>query len=332
MVNSRSGAAKRKSISSARELTGVFPAVFTPLNADDPARLRNTIDYAKAKIIIDDLIAAGVDGLVPVGTTGQSPTVSTKQHLDMIKFTVDYVDGRVPIIAGAGSNCTRESVDMIQAIHREAGELACLCVTGYYNNPPQEGLVAHYETLARETGAKIIIYNVPGRTASYLEADTLIHLARNANIIGLKQSVDFKNPGKPQDDTRAVIQGVSSDELSVVSGEDDSLFAILALGGSGIITASGNIPEVAKAYGAIIKAYRDGDHKMAESLQAGLDPIIKAVFCRKNPVPLGTFFNSPLYLPLVPVRETKGGEEAHARILELISTSAPSLKKYHGKG
>ncbi|HKP95630.1 MAG TPA: 4-hydroxy-tetrahydrodipicolinate synthase [Fibrobacteria bacterium] len=321
---------KRRSLAAAKEFAGVFPAVFTPLNDDDPSRLRNTIDYAKAKTIIDDLIAAGVDGLVPVGTTGQSPTVSPKQHIDFIKFTLDYVDGRVPIIAGAGSNATRETVDMIQAIQRDAGELACLCVTGYYNNPPQEGLVRHFETVARETGAKIVIYNVPGRTSSYLEPDTLVHLSRNAHIIGLKQSVDFRNPGKHRDDTRSVIQRVSADDLSVVSGEDDSLFAILEMGGRGIITASGNIPEVSRTFLNLIKAYRDGDRAGAEAMQAGLDPVIKAVFCRKNPIPLGTFFNSPLYLPLVPVRETKGGEEDHGRIMDLIATSAPSLKKYHG--
>src|SRR5262245_49680367 len=113
----------KKSIRSAQDLSGVFPALFTPLKDDDLSRLRNSIDYDKAKSIIDDLIAAGVDGLVPVGTTGQSPTVSHKQHLDYVKFTVDYVDGRVPIIAGAGSNCTRESVEMIQAIFREVGEM-----------------------------------------------------------------------------------------------------------------------------------------------------------------------------------------------------------------
>jgi 4-hydroxy-tetrahydrodipicolinate synthase len=321
---------KRKSLASAREFAGVFPALFTPLKDDDKSRLRNSIDYPKAKLLIDDLIAAGVDGLVPVGTTGQSPTVSHKQHIEFIKFAVDYIDGRVPVIAGAGSNCTRETVEMIQAIQKEAGDLACLCVTGYYNNPPQEGIALHYETLARETGVKIVIYNVPGRTASYIEPDTLVHLSRNANVIGLKQSVDFRSPGKMREDLQSMLARVSPDDISVVSGEDDSLFAILELGGRGIITASGNIPEVARAYLKIIQSHREGDRQGAEALQASLDTLIKAVFCRKNPIPLGTFFNSPLYLPLVPVRETKGGEEAHAKIMDLISTSAPSLKKYHG--
>ena len=321
---------KRRSIETAPGLKGVFPALFTPLKDDDPARLRNSIDYEKAKRIIDDVIAAGVDGLVPVGTTGQSPTVSHQQHIEFVKFTVEYVDGRVPVIAGAGSNSTRESIDMIQAIFKGVGPLACLCVTGYYNNPPQEGLVRHYETLARETGAKIIIYNVPGRTASYIEAETLIHLARNANIIGLKQAVDFKIPGKFREDTRAILAKVSPEEFSLVSGEDDALYSLLELGGSGIITAAGNIPEVSRDYLSLIRAFSAGDRKQAESIQASLDPLVKAVFCRKNPVPLATFFNSPLYLPLVQVRETQGGEEAHARIMELIARSAPSLKKHHG--
>jgi 4-hydroxy-tetrahydrodipicolinate synthase len=321
--------AQKKSIASASELAGVFPALFTPLKDDDPSRLRNSIDYDKAKRIIDDLIAAGVSGLVPVGTTGQSPTVSHRQHVDIIKFTVDYVDGRVPVIAGAGSNCTRETIEVIQAIQKAAGDLACLCVTGYYNNPPQEGLVRHYETVARETGAKIVIYNVPGRTSSYIEPDTLVHLAGNANVIGLKQAVDFKNPGKHREDTLDVIRRAGPG-LGVVSGEDDAFFAILELGGCGIITAAGNIPEVSRDYLAMLKAHRSGDSKEAERLQAAMDPVVKAVFCRKNPIPLGTFFNSPLYLPLVPVRETKGGEEAHARILGLIGTSVPSLGKYHG--
>lgn len=320
------------SVNSAQEFKGVFPALFTPLKNDDPSRLRNSIDYAKAKIIIDDLIAVGVNGLVPVGTTGQSPTVSHKQHLEFIKFTVEYVAGRVPIIAGAGSNCTRETVEMIQNIHREVGAVACLCVTGYYNNPPQEGLVAHYETVAKETGAKLIIYNVPGRTSSYLEAETLVRLSENTNIIGLKQSVDFKSPGKFLDETKAMLGAVNKQNFSVVSGEDDSLLAILELGGSGIITASGNIPEVSKTMLDIIKFYRDGDRTKAAELQASLDEIVKAVFCRKNPIPLGTFFNSPLYLPMVSVKETKGGDEAHANIMSLVATITTSLKKYHGQG
>jgi 4-hydroxy-tetrahydrodipicolinate synthase len=318
-----------RSITTADQLRGVWPALFTPLNNDDPKRLRNSIDYAKAKLIIDDLIAAGVTGLVPVGTTGQSPTVSPEQHLDMIRFTVDYVAGRVPVIAGAGSNSTRESVDMIQAIQKALGDTAVLCVTGYYNNPPQEGLIAHFETLSAETGAKIVLYNVPARTASYLEVDTLIRLAADKNIIGNKQAVDFRNPGKHRDDTARVIAATKGLDFATVSGEDDGVAAILDLGGTGVITASGNIPELSALFLKIVAAHEAGFTAEAKSLQEDAMVFVKAVFSRKNPIPLGTLFDSPLFLPLVSVRETAGGEALHAELMQFVAEKAPSLWKYH---
>ncbi len=318
-----------RSVTEAKHLHGVFPALFTPLLDDDPGRLRNSIDHEKARQMIDDLIASGATGMVPVGTTGQSPTVSHAQHLEFVQFTVDYVDGRVPVIAGAGSNCTRESVEMIEKIHLTCGELACLCVTGYYNNPPQEGLIRHYETLAAETGAKLIIYNIPGRTSSYLEADTLVHLGRNPNIIGLKQAVDFRSPGRHRDDTIRVIEETSPDEFAVLSGEDDALLDLLALGGVGIISAAGNIPEVTRAFQRIRTEWQAGERDGVEEIQAAILPLIEGVFLRKNPIPLAAFFNSPLYLPLVDLRDTQDGAAAQAHIMELIHTSAPDLRKYH---
>ncbi len=326
-----SDSSARLSISRASELKGVFPALFTPLKDDDAKRLNNSIDYEKAKLIIDDLIAAGVSGLVPVGTTGQSPTVSHAQHLDFIRFTADYVDKRVPIIAGAGSNCTRESVEMIQKIQKTVGEVAVLCVTGYYNNPPQEGVKLHYETLAAETGAKIVVYNVPSRTNSYVEPETLISLSAHPGIIGVKQAVDFRTEGRHREDTRKVLQTVDGDAFAVVSGEDDLLHSVLELGGSGIITASGNIPEVSKLYLRLLSAFNDGDKKASGALQEEASEFARMVFMRKNPIPLATFFNSPLYLPLVSVRETADGEKAHGEILDFIASRAPSLQKYHGR-
>jgi 4-hydroxy-tetrahydrodipicolinate synthase len=319
-----------RSISSASQLKGVWPALFTPLKADDPKRLRNSIDYDKAKLIIDDLIAAGVTGLVPVGTTGQSPTVSPEQHLDMIRFTVDYVGGRVPVIAGAGSNSTRESVDMIQSIQKALGPTAVLCVTGYYNNPPQEGLINHFETLSSETGAKIVLYNVPARTASYLEPETLIRLAADKNIIGNKQAIDFRSPGKFRDDTAKVIAATKGMDFTTVSGEDDGVAAMLELGGSGVITASGNIPELAKIFLGIIAAHNAGDAAKALALQESAMPFVKMVFSRKNPIPLAAFFNSPLFQPLVSVRDTAGGEALHAELMKFAADNAPSLGKYQG--
>ena len=227
-------------ITNASQLTGVFPALFTPLKNDDPKNLRNSIDYKKMGAMIDDVIANGASGVLPAVTTGQSATVSPQQHLDVIKFTLDYVDGRVPVIAGAGSNCTRESIEMIENVQKIA-PVAVLCVTGYYNNPPQEGLLKHYRTLSSETGAKIVIYHVPGRTSSYVHPDTLIELAEDKNIIGLKQAVEFGFGEKFHEDTMRVIKETKGKDFAVMSGEDGLFADLLEMGGTGIITASHNI-------------------------------------------------------------------------------------------
>jgi len=315
-------------ITQSSQLYGVFPALFTPLLDDDSKRLRNSIDYKKMEKMIDDVIAAGVHGIVPVGTTGQSATVTHVQHLDIIKFTLDYVDGRVPVIAGAGSNCTRESVDMIQDVLKIA-EVPVLCVTGYYNNPSQEGIEKHFKTLSEETGAKIVIYNVPGRTASYIHPDTLIRLSEDKNIIGLKQAVEFRIGEKYHEDTLRVIKETKKHDFVVLSGEDGSLVDMLEMGGRGLISASANIPEAAHIFVNLFNSFEKGETARCNDLQDMARDFIETTFCRKNPIPLGTLFNSPLFQPLVSVRDTARGEEAEARIMKLIREKAPTLLKYH---
>ncbi len=315
-------------ITHASHLRGVFPALFTPLKDDDSNRLRNSIDYEKARVMIDDLIAVGVHGLVPVGTTGQSATLTHQQHLDFIRFVLEHVNGRVPVIAGAGSNCTRESVEMIQAIQK-ISEVPVLCVTGYYNNPPQEGIAEHFLTLSKETNAKIIVYNVPGRTSNYIHPDTLIRLAEDSNIIGLKQAVEFRIGEKYHEDTSRLIRETSDWGFSVLSGEDGAFIDMLEMGGSGLISATANIPEAAKIFVELFNSYLSGEFSRCDDLQDDVRDYVEATFCRKNPIPLGTFFNSPLYQPLVSVRDTARGDEAVARIHKLMREKAQSLLKYH---
>lgn len=169
-------------ITKSSQLTGVFPALFTPLMSDDPKNLYNTIDYKKMALMIDDLIESGVSGIVPVGTTGQSATVTHKQHLDIIKFTLDYVNGRVPVIAGAGSNCTRESIEMIQEILKIAS-VPVLCVTGYYNNPSQEGIEKHFKTLSSETGAKLFfITSQEEHPITFIQIHSLSYLKTKTSL------------------------------------------------------------------------------------------------------------------------------------------------------
>jgi len=316
-------------ITNSTQLHGVFPALFTPLKNDDPRCLRNSIDYDKAKKMIDDLIGVGVHGFVPVGTTGQSATLSTQQHLDFIKFTLDYVDGRVPIIAGAGSNSTRESVELIKEILK-IKEVPMLCVTGYYNNPPQEGIFAHFKTLSSETGAKIIIYNVPGRTASYIHPNTIIKLAEDKNIIGLKQSVEFRIGEKYYEDTKSIADQTKTQDFALISGEDGAFIDMLEIGGVGLISSTANIPEAAKIFVDLYNSFNKKEYEKCDQLQDDARDYVEAVFSRKNPIPLGTFFNSPLLLPLVNIRETERGDEAETRIFKLIKEKAQSLLKYSG--
>lgn len=315
-------------ITNATQLRGVFPALFTPLKNDDPKRIANSIDYEKAAHMIDDLIAVGVHGVVPVGTTGQSATLTHQQHLDFVRFTIEHVQGRVPVIAGAGSNCTRESIEMIQNVQK-ISEVPVLCVTGYYNNPPQEGIADHFLTLSRETGAKIIVYNVPGRTSNYIHPDTLIRLAEDKNIIGLKQAVEFRIGEKYHEDTLRVIRETKDWNFAVMSGEDGAFVDMLEMGGSGLISATANIPEASALFVKLFNAFQKGEFESCDDLQDATRDYAEAVFCRKNPIPLGTFFHSPLYLPLVSVRDTARGDEAEARILKIVREKAQSLLKYH---
>ncbi|MCL2206553.1 MAG: 4-hydroxy-tetrahydrodipicolinate synthase [Fibromonadales bacterium] len=315
-------------ITSSSQLCGVFPALFTPLKNDDPLCLYNSIDYEKTKLMIDDLIEAGVHGFVPMGTTGQSATVSHVQHMDFMKFVLDYVDDRVPIIAGAGSNSTRETIEIITETLKITDNVPMLCVTGYYNTPSQEGIYAHFKALSSETGAKIILYNVPGRTASYIHPNTIIRLAEDHNIIGLKQSVEFKIGEKYYDDTKSIVEQTKGMDFTLLSGEDGAFIDMLKLGGTGVVSATANIPEAAKIFVNLYNSFQKGETNVCDKLQDEARDYVEAIFCRKNPIPLGTFFNSPLYLPLVSVRDTERGEEAEQRIQKLIKEKAQSLQKY----
>lgn len=309
-------------------LSGLHVALFTPLLDDCPKRLYNSIDFEKATAMIDSLLAVGVDSFVPVGTTGQSPTVTGEQHVEFVRFVHSKVAGKARIIAGAGSNCTRESVELIREIHAIDASIPCLCVTGYYNNPPQEGLYDHFVTIAEDGGADIVLYNAPGRTASYLEPETILQLATHPRIVGLKQSVDFMNPGRFREDILEVLAGTADLDFTILSGEDDGLASLLEMGGHGLISATSNIPEAASRFLGILAAHAKGDTARMHALQAEIAPFVKAVFSRKSPIPLAAFFGSPLFQPLTPLQATAGGEQLWAELAEWIRRDAPSLQRW----
>jgi 4-hydroxy-tetrahydrodipicolinate synthase len=232
------------------------------------------------------------------------------------------------VIAGAGSNCTREAVDMVGEIQKIAPGTPCLCVTGYYNNPPQAGLRAHFRAILDETQAPVVLYNIPSRTASYLEPETIIELASDPRVIGLKQGVNFREPGKHRQDTIEIIRKTANLDFAVLSGEDAFVSDILELGGKGVISASGNIPEAAKLFLEIHRAHVAGDAVRARAAQEGLSPFIRWVFARKSPIPLSAMFSSPVFLPLVDMSATEDGPAMVGAMREWARKEAPSLARW----
>lgn len=309
-------------------LSGLHVALFTPLRDDCPKRLYNSIDYEKAGAMIDTLLDIGVQGFVAVATTGQSPTVTTEQHVEYVRFVHQRVRGRALVIAGAGSNCTREAVELIRELREIDTDMPCLCVTGYYNNPPQEGLHDHFTTLADETGAQIILYNIPSRTGSNLEPETVIALSEHPGIIGIKQAVDFAHPGKHREDTLRIARETAGRDFSILSGEDDSLVEVLEMGGVGIVSATSNIPEAARRYLEILSAFRAGELPKARALQDDILPFVRMVFSRKSPIPLAALFNSPVFQPLTPLAATEGGEVLWNEMVQWAQHHAPSLQHW----
>jgi 4-hydroxy-tetrahydrodipicolinate synthase len=309
-------------------LSGLHVALFTPLRDDCPKRLYNSIDYEKAGAMIDTLLEVGVQGFVAVATTGQSPTVTPEQHVEYVRFVHQRVRGRALVIAGAGSNCTREAVELIRELREIDADMPCLCVTGYYNNPPQEGLYDHFTTLADETGAQIVLYNVPSRTGSNLEPETVIALSEHPGIIGLKQALDFAHPGTYREDTLRIARETADRDFVLLSGEDDSLVEILEMGGTGIISATSNIPEAARRYLEILSAYAGGDQAKAHALQEDILPFVRMVFSRKSPIPLAALFGSPVFQPLSPLQATQGGEALWDEMVQWARNHAPSLQRW----
>jgi 4-hydroxy-tetrahydrodipicolinate synthase len=249
--------------------TGVYVPLATPFGPD------GEVNTAALERLIDWVIDNGASGLVPCGTTGESPTLSHEEHLGVIEMTVKFAAGRVPVIAGTGSNSTAEAVEMtIAADH--AGADGFLMVTPYYNRPSQAGIIAHFEAAAASTDKPIILYNIPKRTGTNMDPATIIHLSKVPNITGIKEaSGDI-------DQIMQVIQGTH--EFSVLTGDDNLLFTLCALGGhGGICTSSHFLPGEWNRIVDLCKAQRLEE---ARALHYRMLPLAKAMFCEPNPAPL----------------------------------------------
>jgi len=274
---------------------GVYTALVTPFNA------KGAVDEPALKRLVEDQIAAGVSGLVPMGTTGESPTLSHEEHMDVVGKVVKWTNGRVPVIAGTGSNSTDEALHLTQKA-KDQGASASLQVVPYYNKPNQEGLYRHFMALADQVDLPLIVYNIAGRTAKNLETDTLMRLAGHPNVVGVKEASG--DLGQMMDVLTRRPKG-----FSVLSGDDNLLFPLLALGGDGVISVASNV--VPQAMVDLALAALAGRWDEARTIHFRLLPLFKAMFIDTNPIPVKTAlaFQGKMLetfrLPMCPMDEPK---------------------------
>jgi 4-hydroxy-tetrahydrodipicolinate synthase len=264
-----------------------------------PMRQDGSIDEAAYARFINWQIAEGTQGIIPVGTTGESPTLTHDEHKRVVEIAIKTAAGRVPVIAGAGSNSTAEAIGLAKHA-KQAGADAVLVVTPYYNKPTQEGLFRHYTAIADEADIPIIIYNIPGRSVVDMSVETMARLAKHKNIVGVKDAT--ANLTRPLHTTRAC-----GENFAQLSGEDHTAIAYLASGGHGCISVTANVAP--RLCAEMHNAWAAGDVKQAMAIQARLVPLHDAMFVESNPGPvkyavslLGYGTNTSR-LPMAPVAE-----------------------------
>ena len=276
-------------------LQGSFVALVTPMLAN------GSLDFNALEALVEWHIESETNGIVSVGTTGESATVSVPEHLEIIKKTIDFVDGRVPVIAGTGGNSTQEAIDLTQTA-AELGADYALIVTPYYNKPNQEGLFQHFIKIADSVEIPQILYNVPSRTACDLRPDTVMRLASHQNIVGIKEALDSSDR---LSELIRISQSIADQKnFSVFSGDDPSFSSFMANGGDGVISVAANI--VPKYISQICSLNLSDQFDHAEELNSILKNLYELLFIESNPIPVKWMLNKMgriqpgIRLPLVP--------------------------------
>jgi 4-hydroxy-tetrahydrodipicolinate synthase len=269
----------------------VLTAMITPFDHN------GEVDFNATKNLVNYLIANGSDGLVINGTTGESPTLTTEEKVDLFKFVVQVVNGRIPVIAGTGSNNTKASISLTK-LAEEAGVDGIMLVTPYYNKPSQEGMYQHFKAIAQTTSLPVMLYNIPGRSSVNMSVETIVRLSQIDNIVSIKEaSGDL--------DAMAEIISKTPNDFSVYSGDDALTLPLLAIGGTGIISVSSHI--IGNEMQDMINKFKNGDVTGAASLHRNLLPIMKAMFAAPNPTPVKAALNmrgipvGDVRLPLIPL-------------------------------
>ena len=269
---------------------GVLTAMITPFRDD-------RVDEQLLCAHVEAQIAAGIDGLVPVGTTGESPTLDHDEHRLVIERVVATAAGRTPVVAGTGSNATAEALALTRHA-KEVGADAALVVNPYYNKPTQEGLYRHFRTIADEVGLPVILYNIPGRTGVALAPETVERLAESPNVVGIKEAT------ASMDNASEI---ATRTNLRIFSGDDSLTLPLMSVGGVGVISVLSNLaPERVKA---MVTAARDNDLATARERHQALFPLFRAMFLETNPIPIKTAMGlcghdtGEMRLPLCPMAE-----------------------------
>jgi len=255
-------------------LKGSVIALITPFRNNG-----KEVDYESLAKLIDYQIENGTDAILVCGTTGESPTLTYEEHRNVIKFTVEYVKGRVPVIAGTGANSLHEALELT-GFAKDVGADAALVVVPYYNKPSQEGLYRHFKTLAKEVDIPIIVYNIPGRTCREIEVSTLARLRKECpNIMGSKESVGNM-------DRISELKRTLGDDFIILSGDDSLTLPMMALGADGVISVANHI--LPKEVRDMVHFALEGDFEKARELHYKLFPLFKALFMDTNPIPVKT--------------------------------------------
>jgi 4-hydroxy-tetrahydrodipicolinate synthase len=247
-----------------------------------PMKENLDINYEKLDELIQEQIAGQTDAIIICGTTGESSTMTEKEHLEAIRFAVERTKGRIPVIAGTGSNCTATAVELSKEA-QAAGADGVLLVTPYYNKATQNGLIAHYTAIAKAISIPAILYNVPSRTGCAMAPSTIASLVKNVdNIVGVKEaSGDLSNVAK--------IMNLCDGEIELYSGNDDQVVPLLSLGGIGVISVVSNVAP--KYMHDMVTSFLEGDVKKACKMQIDCIPLCNALFCEVNPIPAKAALN-----------------------------------------
>ena len=278
-------------------MTGSMVAIATPMHED------GSLDYPALRSLLDWHVSEGTDAIVIVGTSGESPTVSVEEHCELIRITVEHINGRIAVIAGTGGNSTREAIELTQYA-KKVGADASLQVVPYYNKPTQEGMYAHFKTIAEHVDLPVILYNVPGRTVADLANETTVRLAQVPGVIGIKDATGNLERGSL---LLAELKSKKLDQFAVYSGDDLTAIFLMLMGGHGNISVTANVAP--RLMSELCKVAIAGDAKRAREIQYQLLAVHKMMFIEANPIPVKWALHqmgkipAGIRLPLTPLSE-----------------------------